>query len=127
MPLINLQASPVWKQLFSVLSRMICRFLKQAREHDGTGASLQRPAVQVLPKEPHFASPPRAQDSALPSPSAHFGMSLTPALSLQGTQPSCWDEAVSTPWVPSSHLSDKLSLEAAGWCQPSPYPAAGVK
>lgn len=86
MPLINLQASPVWKQLFSVLSRIICRFLKQAREHDGTGASLQILALQVLPKEPCFVSRPHAQDSVLPSPSAHFGTSLTPALSVQGTQ-----------------------------------------
>lgn len=45
MLITNLQAGPVWKRLLWVLSRIICVFLKQAREHDGTGAPLQ-----VLPK-----------------------------------------------------------------------------
>lgn len=37
------------------------------------------------------------------------------------------DKVFFTPWGPPRLLGDQLSLKAADWYQPSPYPAAGVK
>lgn len=79
-PLINLQASPVWKQLVLVLSRIILRFLKQAREHDGTGASLQTPAWRCSWKSPTLCH------HHVPITTCWLWDAPTPALSLQGTQ-----------------------------------------
>lgn len=116
MPLINLQANPVWKQLFSVLSRIMCRFLKPAREHDGTGASLQIPALQVLLKERHRHVHRTQLYHHHPLTSGCLWHLPCPRSGHTSPVQGCWDKAVSTLWVPSSHLSDELSLEAAGWC-----------
>lgn len=80
-PLINL---PLIK-LVSVLSRIILRFLKQAREHDGTGASLQIPACRCSWKSPTLCRR-HVHRTSFTITICSLWDAPTSALSLQGTR-----------------------------------------
>lgn len=79
MPLINLQAVPAWK-LFVLGAEQDQVHFSQTGRTWWDRSSTADPCPAGAPKWAHFVSPSNAQDSALPLPSAPFGMSLTQTL-----------------------------------------------